>query len=692
MKQKFLLLIVAAFFSLNGIAQHDHKFCATEEASQEMIRKFPEDYRKAKAEWEEHLKNYNDNNKSARPPVYIIPVVFHVLHEYGTENISDAQIQDAIRVMNEDFRKLNADTVDIVSAFKPIAGDAEIEFRLARLDPNGNCTNGIDRIVSPLTNVGDNSAKLNPWPRNRYLNVWVVRAISSGAAGYSQYPISVSGPGGAAVDGIMILHSYVGSIGTSTYGRSRTMTHEAGHWINLAHLWGNSNSPNLASNCNEDDGVADTPNTIGWTTCNLNGTSCGSLDNVQNYMEYSYCSRMFTQGQATRMRAALTSTVASRNNLWTSGNLNFTGVNVNPAPLCAPKADFNSNAKTVCVGVPIQFTDFSWNGAPTSWDWSFTGGNPSTATTQNATVTYTSPGVYPVSLTVSNAAGSNTATRQAYITVLPDTAQYNGVNFFEGFESLTIGQNNWMVDNSAGPGWAVFTSSGFNSQRSMRLNNLMSTAGAVDDFLTPTFDLTGFSGVSPRLYFQVAYAQLPTSVATANTLEIWVSTDCGVSWIRRRAITGTSLATVPAQSANFTPTNASQWRTEEVNLNAYASSNNIRFRFRFIAGEGNNVYIDNINIAAPLSLSENLASDIQLAVFPNPSSEQVNINFNLDKPGTVNLSLHDMLGRDIWTDSHQSAMGEQRFILNKSQVPAAGIYLMKIQIDEGVITRKIVFE
>jgi hypothetical protein len=83
MKQKFLLLIVAAFFSLNGIAQHDHKFCATEEASQEMIRKFPEDYRKAKAEWEEHLKNYNDNNKSARPPVYIIPVVFPSLPDPG---------------------------------------------------------------------------------------------------------------------------------------------------------------------------------------------------------------------------------------------------------------------------------------------------------------------------------------------------------------------------------------------------------------------------------------------------------------------------------------------------------------------------------------------------------------------------------------------------------------------------------
>ena len=108
----------------------------------------------------------------------------------------------------------------------------------------------------------------------------------------------------AEEDGIVIQHNYTGSIGTSNAYRSRTLTHEVGHWLNLRHPWGNSNNPGLAENCDEDDLVDDTPNTMGWTSCVLEGTTCGSLDNVQNYMDYSYCGRMFTLGQKDRMRAA----------------------------------------------------------------------------------------------------------------------------------------------------------------------------------------------------------------------------------------------------------------------------------------------------------------------------------------------------------------------------------------------------
>jgi PKD repeat protein len=592
--------------------------------------------------------------------------------------------------MNEDYRKLNPDTDDIVSAFKPIAADCEIEFRLANLDPNGNCTNGIERIVSPATNVGDDGAKLNPWPRNRYLNIWVVRNIESGAAGYSMYPSSVAGSWGADVDGIMVLSTYVGSIGTSNYSRSRTLTHEAGHWLNLAHCWGNSNNPGLSSNCSDDDDVTDTPNTIGWTSCNLNGATCGSaLDNVQNYMEYSYCSRMFTAGQRSRMRAALTSSVASRNNLWTSSNLAFTGVNQTPPVACAPIADFYSDGQRICAGSSVTFSDESFNGSPNSWNWTFTGGTPSSSTVQNPTVTYANPGVYTVTMTASNAAGSDAVTKTSFITVEPSTPDVSGNVFSESFESLTLSGSNWQVVNSGGPAWAVFNSTGFTGNKSMRLNNLGSDVGDVDEFITPSFDLTQFP--NPRLYFRYAYAQLPNSDAAANTLRVMISTDCGKTWSTRRTLTGTALATVNSQTTAFVPGvgSTTQWRQENVNLSSFAASSNVFVKFSFTAGSGNNIFIDDINVNSPTGFQDEALSHLSMNIYPNPSEEFFDVQFQMDDAALVGLTLFDLSGRVIQQIPEATMQpGMKTLRIDASEV-GAGLYLLSLQVDGKMITRKV---
>jgi len=216
----------------------------------------------AKAELSDWTEGFSEGARST----YTLPVVFHIIHQYGSENISDEQVFDAMRVLNEDFNKENPDWDNVVSQFLPLVADVDIEFKLAKKDPQGNCTKGITRTVSALTNVGDQSMKnLIQWPRNKYLNVWVC-AYADGAAGYTLTP------GGAALyaaaDGIVMQHTYVGAIGTGSVSRSRALTHEVGHWINLEHTWGGSNTPGLTSNCSTDDGVSDTPNTIGWTTQN----------------------------------------------------------------------------------------------------------------------------------------------------------------------------------------------------------------------------------------------------------------------------------------------------------------------------------------------------------------------------------------------------------------------------------------
>jgi hypothetical protein len=341
--RKKLLLSALTFFGACSATFAQVK-CGTTQAMKDLFAKDPKAAEECRLLWENN--KYTEKDGVDSTTVYRIPIVFHIIHQYGPENISDAQVLDQMRILNEDFRKLNADTADIVPEFVPFAWDSKIEFYLAKLDPQGNCTNGIEHLFSNTSNGGDDYSKLNQWNRTKYLNVWVTNTIgSAGVAGYAYYP-DATGGGFFFADGIIILNDYIGSIGTSNAFRSRALTHEIGHYLSLAHTWGNTNDPDVACG---DDGVQDTPLTEGSETCVLNRNSCedepgpGSpfttdvIDNVQNYMEYSYCSMMYTKGQTQRMRLALNSEAGGRSNLWSAENLVATGTNVEPedAPTCS---------------------------------------------------------------------------------------------------------------------------------------------------------------------------------------------------------------------------------------------------------------------------------------------------------------------------------------------------------------------
>jgi len=255
-----------------------------------------------------------------------IPVVVHIIYNDYYSNISDAQVNSALIAINEDFNAGNSDYNNVVSAFSSIKSNVGISFALASIDPNGNPTTGITRTESDFTDYADENVKsLVIWDTDMYLNVWVVDNIESGAGAYAYYPGTA--PNGA--EGIVCRHSQFGTIGTSSSYNfdSTTMTHEIGHYLNLAHTWGDSNDPGEDVNCNDDDGVSDTPNTIGTLYgCNTNQSTCGSLDNVQNYMDYTDCTNMFSNGQRSRMHAALHSSVGGRINLWQYDNLVATGL------------------------------------------------------------------------------------------------------------------------------------------------------------------------------------------------------------------------------------------------------------------------------------------------------------------------------------------------------------------------------
>lgn len=607
--KSFYLSVLMLFFginlsqaqSINPVTGEPVKYCSQHTKHAELMQN-PQ-YAQQYAIDQEILRQQEEllaNSAPTRGTIYKIPVVFHVLHNGGPENISREQILDALRIMNRDWRKQNADTANVVAEFRNLIADIEIEFVLATKAPNGACFAGITRTQNALTADGsDGGAQVDAivagndvyngqWPGNKYMNVFICQEIG-GAAGYTTKPSNWSGA--SMTNGIWVLADYVGSIGTSSDYTSRTLTHEAGHWLNLSHTWGDTNEPGLASNCSTDDGVADTPNTRGVTSCNLNENYCGPRANVENYMDYSYCSKMFTEGQKTRMRAAIVSSVGGRNNLWTSANLAATGADGN-LYLC--DADFYSNKRNVCIGEEVSFMDASYNRA-TSWNWTFEGANITNSTEQNPTVIFTSPGVHTISLTASDGTITKTASKTAYIRVY---SQSEPVPFFDGFENYTSLVNNtkWDVENlQNNQTFDINTATSFGGTKCVKLNNYNQASGSEDQLIGSPLDLSTItSATNATMSFKFSYRKKNT--ANSEKLQVSISKDCGTTWSIIKNLSGTTLGTIVNTNA-WTPSSTSDWTSVHVtNISSAYWVENFMYKFTFISTGGNNLYLDNINI------------------------------------------------------------------------------------------------
>jgi PKD repeat protein len=692
-----LAIFVLVSFSHFSSAQNNEK-CLTEIIFQEEAKKDPSLLRK-RQEIEEQTAKYIAEQKYNKTTnaVRIIPIVFHVIHEDGSENISKAQCLDQIRILNEDFRRLNADKIKTPSAFLGLAADCNIEFRLAQKDPNGNCTDGIVRVRSSLTNNASNTSgvkALSNWPSDKYLNFWTVRSIQPGVnqAPGTQIVGFATFPGGDAnLDGIVVRHEAVGNIGTAAGALGRTPTHEMGHWLNLRHIWGNSN-------CG-DDFVSDTPTQEGpnqsncpafpHITCN-NGPNG---DMYTNYMDYTAnnCQNMFSTGQGMRMDAVLDPTNGSRRNISSDANLVATGTDGATVVACTPTAQFTFSTTYVCSGSSVKFTDQSWNGAPTSWDWSFPGGTPSSSTVQNPVIQYNTPGIYNATLISGNSAGNSAPfTRSGIVNVVSSTPTYS-IPFTESFEAAAYPNNDWLIINNLGNAnggntWTKTTSAFTAGAASMMIinfsGNLLDTK---DELVGPTYDLSNVT--SPTLTFKMAYAQKLST--DQDALKVLVSSNCGETWSTRYTKSGSSLATAGALvTSSFTPSSV-QWRQETVSITNWTGTANFRFKFEFLNKGGNNIYIDDINLNGTVGINE-LDANSDLTIYPNPANKTTIISLSLSDEQQVNMSVYDLLGREIIVLANQKlSPGEHRFNLNA--IKSNGVYFIKLKTGDRISVRKVIY-
>lgn len=719
MKKQLLFAFGAFALSLGSFAQQNLKLhpCNTYEAMEEVFKNNPDAKSRynlvqsqLELEYQQAISNISAQKTAAT--IYTVPVVFHIM---GPQVISDQTFIDIISYINNDYAKTGSDVGTISSAFSSLYVDAEIRFALAQKDPTGKCTNGIIRHnsdnmtwnqSSPSYNYSGNGT--NRWPTNKYLNVYIVDCISgpsnpcpptgSYIGGYTYLP----GTWGtnASQDAIVMLKN---QLAQSNPHDSRTLSHEIGHWLNLSHVWGGTNQPGVS--CGNDN-VSDTPLTEGhFSTCpaSIGGNTCdpSTNDNIENIMDYSSCPKMFTQGQVTRMRSAITSATSGRNNLWTATNYSATGLA--GGYTCTPVADFKANKLNNCTGNPITFTSMSYVGSSGTYTWTFQGGTPATSNATSQAVTYATPGTYSVSLTVSNSTGSNVMNKTSYITVTNGSGGVSAPNTHD-IESSGVPTDISVINNNAGSvAWTQNASAGANSTaKSMFLNNASTsgTAGHIDWFETPIYNLSGTTGISLSYYY--AYAK--KVAAQADSFKVQYSLDCGGSWTNILGVpsVGTMATnTGGTTSTAFTPSSV-QWKQATIPSSLLSALNNkpsVKFRFYFrndmSLTSSNNIYIDQINLlgtVAGVGITE-LENTIGLSIYPNPTNSSATIDFNVNTTDKVKISVIDLLGKVLEENQNIDATSNKvTYTINKNEQLAKGIYIVNIEVNGQRLSKKLIIE
>jgi hypothetical protein len=348
MKKRLLILTGLSLLATSAVAQEmTTKRCATVEYMNYRESIQP-GYIQSTIDVFNNAKPSKENQNLSKT-TYTIPVVVHVVYNTPEQNLPDSVIHDQIRVLNEDFNRLNADTVNMRSIFQPYAGSANIEFKLAQFDPNGNPTTGITRTSTATTSFGGDftafasgdmssmenvksttNGGVDPWNQSRFLNIWICNMPIDFfgimempmVMGYATPPANLpnwpAGSTGGLGDGVVIQYQVFGSNnpnpldiggGQIVTVKGRTVTHEVGHYLGLRHIWGDGD-------CTQDDGISDTPNAASESEQDCDKTKNTCVDNiggvdlpdmVENYMDYSAedCQNTFTAEQMALIRAVL---------------------------------------------------------------------------------------------------------------------------------------------------------------------------------------------------------------------------------------------------------------------------------------------------------------------------------------------------------------------------------------------------
>ena len=580
--------------------------------------------------------------------VVTIPVVVHVVWNTSAENLSAAQIQSQIDVLNADFRRLNADAASTPSAFQGIAADCEIQFCMAQRDPNGNATTGIERRQTTVTSFSTNdnvkhysTGGLDAWPAGSYLNLWVCD-ISGGILGYAQFP-----GGAAATDGVVCDYLYFGTIGASApFDKGRTATHEVGHWLNCYHIWGDD-----GTSCSGTDNVADTPNQAdeNYGCPAFPAVSCSNGPNgdmFMNYMDYTddACMNLFTAGQKARMQALFVSGGARVSLLTSLGCTPPSGGGGCGTPGSLASSNVTQPSATVSWAAVSGATTYNlqWKAASASTWTTVSGltGTSSNLTGLSAATTYN----FQVQANCNGTAG-------AYSSAASFTTQSSGGggcsdtyepnNSISAAKSIPVNQAiQALIGTSSDNDYFKFNVSSGNNDVKVNLTNL-----PLD------YDL--------RLY--------------RNNNQVGISQNAGTT---PEQIIYNNASTSYTYSARVYGYNGAYSATQCYTLQVSLSSTNWR-----LDGSTDGVVTE---LEIPVDLEQ-----YGFGMWPNPATDHLIVEVPLEADSDVQLTVFDATGKAAVQQQRLLSKGDNRFSVELNGL-AGGVYYVQVRNGDQANVRKLV--
>jgi len=644
----------------------------------------------------------NPGAREMATPVYI-PVVFHIVLPDPTA-VTDKMIDDQLNVLNTDFAGLNADSVNIPAAFKPLFGKSKIQFVLAKRTPGNLPTTGIERITTTQPSFSTNNnvkhvstGGANAWNSTKYLNIWVCK-LSGGVLGYSTFPRSAT----ADEQGVVIYNVTLPGGSLAGYNDGRTLTHETGHFFSLYHIWGDDDGA-----CWGNDGINDTPDQAdasagchsGVVKDACNSTAAGIM--YQNYMDYSSdgCMALFTLLQVSQMETTLNN---SRISLTTSNGA------VSPLKNAdAEMVSIDNPVNRVCDtkfqpvitirnygALPLTSLDVNASvdgGTPVQTHWTGSVASLSTVSITLNAITTGANGTHGLKIQLTSPNGvadmgiANDTLSKAFIypaSITPPLTQ--------GFELDAFPPVNWDLINADGSyTWERVTGVAKTGTASMVARNFSYPQNGQTDYLRLP-QLAIADADSAFLTFQVA-AAIQTNAGTLfnswDTLQVLVSTNCGNTFTSLYKKWGGTLSTRNGiTTTSFVPT-ASEWRKDSVNLTPYINKGPVMIAFANSTGNENNVYIDDINIYKKTS-NPNLEASGWL-ITPNPSNGPVTVQFNTVPVNLKGISVFNSTGQKVAEKIIGNNASATLYSLNLGRY-ASGVYIITLVYSDHTISRKII--